>query len=79
MASKKVQKLIEQIGKLRSQDVDKVASYVEGLLSIDHELLDLKEEQAAEICGYNPTSHIDDWEWEAMLRRKNMSDEKEAK
>lgn len=39
----------------------------------------LKEQQALEVAGYNVASELPDHEWEAMLKRNEMSLEKESK
>ena len=36
-----------------------------------------KEEGYIRQLGYCPTSYIDDWEWEAQLKRLKQSDEQE--
>lgn len=77
MSVKSLDKAIQIISQLNEAEVDKVCSYAESLLTVDRELLDLKEQQAIETLGYNPTQHIDDWEWEAMLKRDKMSQEME--
>jgi DNA integrity scanning protein DisA with diadenylate cyclase activity len=74
MTNKKLIQEIESILKELNQDrLEKIKAYAESLFHINDEALDIKEEQAVEILGYNPTSQIDDWEWEAMLKRDKMS------
>lgn len=43
------------------------------------ELLDAQEAACIKQLGYNPTSFIEDWEWEAQLKRLEMSNLKESK
>ena len=72
----KIEGLIDE---LRAEDLDKIFNYAYELSKIDHEALDVKEQQAVQTLGYNPTSQISDWEWEAQLKRNQLSLEKESK
>lgn len=77
MSTLSLDRAISILSQLTEEEVTKVCDYAESLLTIDKELLDLKEQQAIETLGYNPTQHIDDWEWEAMLKRDQMSEDME--
>lgn len=76
-------KLIERIAKevkqLTPERQQLVWDYVLSLASIDEEALQRKEEEAIAQLGYNPTTDLSDWEWDAMERRNQMSLENEAR
>jgi len=68
-----IKKVEEAVANLSKEDLAKVRTYAEELLNVDHETLNMKEAQAIEICGFNPPKELPDDEWEAMLRRNEMS------
>ena len=72
---KKLRLLIES---LTAAQQDKLYDYVVRFKEVD-DLQTLKEEQAIEVAGYNVASELPDHEWEAMLKRNEMSLEKESK
>jgi len=75
--SKKILK--EKVQELRAEDVKKVLTYVNGLLEINHEDLNRREEECVKNLGYNPTSNMEAHEWDRMLKLNQMSLEKESK
>ncbi len=46
-----------------------LADYSESLIAVDEEALQVAEQQAIDICGYNPTEHISEHDWAVMQKR----------
>lgn len=74
--AKLIQEINSYLEHITTERLEKIRDYTLSLLHINDEKLNLKEEQSIEILGYNPTDHIPDWEWDAMLKRDQMSQER---
>jgi hypothetical protein len=74
--AKLIQEINSYLEHITTERLEKIREYALSLLHVNDEILNLKEEQSIEILGYNPTEHIDDWEWEQMLKRDQMSQER---
>jgi len=64
---------------LTTERLAKLADYALSLMDVDEEALQIAEQQAIEICGYNPTENISDHDWAVMQKRNEEALEKESK
>ena len=74
---KEVRLIQHAVERIEKDDLRKVLIYVNSLIEVDKVALQIKEDQAIEILGFNPSDTIPDHEWDAQLKRLAMSDEKE--
>ena len=64
---------------LNTERLALLADYANSLIEIDEDKLQLAEQQAIEICGYNPTADISEHDWAVMQKRNEEALAKEAR
>lgn len=79
MKQKQLDQMVEVFHNLSTKDAGKVLTYAKSLAEIDHEALDTKEANAVQALGYNPTTHIPDWEWQAQLKRAKLAEQRDER
>lgn len=72
-------KITESLRNLTTERLVLLTDYCLSLVEVDEEALQIAEQQAIEVCGYNPTANISEHDWAVMQKRNEEALAKEAR